>query len=135
MIADRARHGEHVLEIGRAIFVGRRAHGDEHDFRPLHRLPDVRREGQAAVALIAHDHRLEPGLVDRELVLLERADLAGIDVGAHHLVTRFREAGTHHETDVPRADDSYLQARSPLRSRASTWRVSTVARACRFTDW
>src|SRR5439155_10915858 len=104
------------------------------DFRPLDGFPDVRRKRQAAVALIAHDHRLEPRLVDGELVLLERADLGGVDVGADHLVARLREAGTHHEAHVPRADDGDLHVRSPLRSRASTWRVSTVARACRFTD-
>src|SRR6266568_2615646 len=137
VLADRARHGKHVLQIGGAIFVGRRAYRDKDDFRPLHRFPDARRERQAAVALIADDHRLEPRLVDGELVLLERADLGGVDVGANHVVARLREAGAHHEADVTRADDGYLHApppaRSPLRSRASTWRVSTVARECRFT--
>src|SRR5216117_1611891 len=28
VLADRARHGKHVLQIGRAIFVGRRAYRD-----------------------------------------------------------------------------------------------------------
>ena len=133
VVADRARHLEHVLQIGRAVLVGWRANRNEDDFGALHGVRHVRREDQAAVPLIPHDHGFESRLVDRQLILLERRNLGGIDVGANHFVASLREARTHDEPDVPRADDGYLHVRSALRSRESTWRVSTVARACRFT--
>src|SRR3989440_7629261 len=66
---DGARHLEHVLQVGRAVLARWRADRDEDDVRTLDRSADVGGELQAAVPLIAHDERLESGLVDREPVL------------------------------------------------------------------
>ena len=41
VIADRARDGQHVLQIGRSVLVGGRADGDEDDLGALHRLRHV----------------------------------------------------------------------------------------------
>src|SRR2546429_403118 len=64
--ADGARHIQHVLQVGRAVLIRWRAHGDENDIRPLDRGADVGGELEASIALVAHDQRLEPGLVDRQ---------------------------------------------------------------------
>src|SRR2546428_14027106 len=73
--ADGARHVQHVLQVGRAVFVRWRAHGNEDDIRALDRSADVGDELQAAVALVAHDERLEPRLVDRQPGLAEAVAL------------------------------------------------------------
>src|SRR3989441_12496799 len=130
-----------MLQIGRAVLVGWRAHRNEDDLGALHRFRHVRRERQTAVALIAHDHGLEAGLVDRQLVLLERADFGGIDVGANQVVACLGEAGAHDEPDVARTDDGYLHVPTPpapapppppLRSPESTWRGAPLPPPCRL---
>jgi len=58
--------GDHVLQVGRAIFPRRRADGEE--LHPGERcgLLRVGREGQAPGGDIALDDRLQPRLVDRD---------------------------------------------------------------------
>jgi hypothetical protein len=51
------------------------------------------------------DQRLQAGLVDRQDVLLQAVDLAGVDVGADDVVARLGEAGADDEADVAGADD------------------------------
>lgn len=118
-----------MLQIGRSVFVRRRPHRDEHDLGALHRGADVGRERQSALALIPDDHRLEPGLVNRELAGFEIGDFWGIDIGAYDVIPRLGETGTHDQTHVSGADDGDLHAREP--ALGNTCRVSTTARACR----
>ena len=132
VLADRRRDGEDMLQIGRAVFVGRRPDGDEHHLGALDRVSHVGRECQPALALVAHHDRLETRLVDRELVGLEVTDLAGIDVGANDVVPRLGETGPYDQTDIAGADDGDLHARVPALGK--TCRVSTVARECRATS-
>ncbi len=129
VLADRRGDGEHVLQVGRSVFVGRRPHGDEHDLGALDGGADVGREGQPALTLIADDERLESGLVDREFVRLEVLDLGRIDVGTYDVIARLRETGTHDQTYISGADDGDLHARGP--ALGNTCRVSTTERACR----
>jgi hypothetical protein len=102
---------------------------NEHDLGALDRVPDVGRKCQPALALIADDDRLEPGLVNRKLVRLEVLDFRRIDVGADDIIARLGETGTHDQTYISGADDGDLHARGP--ALGNTWRVSTTARACR----
>ena len=64
-----------MAQIGRAVLVGRRADGDEHHLGRRDGGGDVGRELEPALLLIALDERIEPGLVDREDVLLQTLDL------------------------------------------------------------
>jgi len=132
--ADGARHIQHVLQVGRAVLIRWRAHGDENDIRPLDRGADVGGELEAAIALVAHDQRLEPRLVDRQPVLAEAVDLGRVDVGAQDIIARFGEARPRHETHVPGTENRNFH-RSPRRCRtvARTFRVSTTKRAHRST--
>ena len=60
---------------------------------------------QAALLLVALDELVEPGLVDRQDVLLQPVDLALIDVGADDVVAGFGEARADDEADVAGSDD------------------------------
>ena len=55
VLADRLGDGEHVPQVGRAVFVRRRADGDEHDLGARDRGADVGRELEAALRLVALD--------------------------------------------------------------------------------
>jgi len=76
-------------------------------------------------------------LDDRDLTAAEALDLGAVDVAAHHLVTKMREARSGGEADVSGADDGdashgpkgYRSARSGLRSA----RAARPAAATTFT--
>src|SRR5207249_1653002 len=130
--ADGARHVEHVLQVGRAVLARWRADRDEDDVRALDRGADLGGELQAAVPLIAHDERLESGLVDWESVLTETLDLRGVHIHTGDIVAGLGQTRSRDETDVPRADDGDLQgARLRCRAISRAFRVSTTRRAPR----
>ena len=83
VLADLLRHREHVAQVGRAVLVGRRADGDEHDVAPS-RWPRATSvvNVEPALLLIALDESSRPGLVDRQDVLLQAVDLRCVDVRA-----------------------------------------------------
>ena len=87
--ADGAGGLEDVLEVGRAVFVRRGAHGDEDDVGGLDGSGDVGRERQAAGAEVAGDQRLESGLVYGDLAGVEAGDLFFDDIRADDVVDGF----------------------------------------------
>jgi hypothetical protein len=66
VLADGARHRQHVLQVGAAVFVGRRADGDEDQVAVSHARGGVGGEAQAAGGMVGLDHRGQAGLVDRD---------------------------------------------------------------------
>ena len=52
--------------------------------------------------------RLETGLVDRYLALIEPLDLVLIEVAANDVIAHFRHAGAGDEADIAGAEDCYL---------------------------
>jgi hypothetical protein len=117
VLADLARHAEHVLEIRGAVLARRGADRDEHDPRAADGGRDVGREGQAALGLVALDHRLETRLVDRDLVALEPGDLLRVLVHADDVVARLRQAGSGHQPHISASNHSHVHV-TPL----SAWR-------------
>ena len=107
---DVARGRDHVLHVGGAVFVGRRADRDELQRSVGDRGVDIGGESQAAAGDVAPDHVLQTGLVDGDAAAVEGLDLAGIDVQTHHVVADLGEAGTGDEADVAGPDHRYLQA-------------------------
>ncbi len=95
-----------MAEVGRAVLVRRRPDGDEHDLGAADRLGDVGGEREPLLLLVPLDEILEPRLVDRQDVLLQLVDLAGVDIGADDVVARLGEAGADDEPDVTRSHDS-----------------------------
>jgi len=52
VLADRARYGEHVLQVGAAVLVRRRAHGDEDDIAVRDRARGIGGEPPVLAALL-----------------------------------------------------------------------------------
>ena len=59
--ADRARDREHMLQIGAAVLVRRRADGDEDDCAVRDRGGGIGREVQAAGRVVGRDESARPG--------------------------------------------------------------------------
>jgi hypothetical protein len=114
VVADRARHREHVPQVGAAVLVGRRAHRDEHHLAVGDAGRGVGGEVQAPGAVVADHQRLEPGLVDRDHALREAVDLRLVDVDADDVVADLRQARARDEADVARAEDGDAHARPRL---------------------
>jgi hypothetical protein len=55
---------QHVLQVGRAIFVGRRAHADELQRAMRHRVDHIGGELQPASGGVALDQGIQPRLED-----------------------------------------------------------------------
>ena len=106
--ADVAGGGEHVLEVGRAVFVGRGADGDELDGAVPDGLFDVRGEMQATGGDITADHVLQTRFVDRDAAFFEDTDFLGIDVQTEDVVADFRQTGATDQTDVAGTDNGYF---------------------------
>jgi hypothetical protein len=105
VLADLVGHAKDVTQVGGSVLVRRRAHGDEHHVGPRDRARNVGGELQAALLLVPLDHGVQPGLVNRDDVLLEPFDLLGVGVRACHVVAGFGETRTDHETDIAGTDD------------------------------
>ncbi len=103
--ADVARRFEHVLQIGGAVLVGRRADRDELDLAVRDARFHIGGKRDAPGRAGARDDFLQARLVDRNPAVVQDLDLAGIDVEAKHVVPDFREARAGDETDVAGADD------------------------------
>ena len=100
VLADGPRHRQHVLEIRRAVFVGRRAHRDELQLAMRHALGRRGGEPQAFGIGIGLDERIETGLMDGNFAPLEAFDLLGVDVDAQHVIAGIGKAGAGDQTDV-----------------------------------
>ena len=96
---------EHVRQIGRAVFVLRRADGDEDDARGAHGTREIGRELEALLRPVAPDHLLEAGLVDGHDAAPKPPDLRRILVDARDVVAVFRQTGSQHQADVACSDD------------------------------
>jgi hypothetical protein len=107
--ADVARRRDDVLQVGRAVLVGRRADRDELQQAVPDAFGDVGGEAQAAGGAIARHHLLQARLVDRQAAGVEDADFLRVEVQAQHVVAHFRKAGAADEADVAGADDCDLQ--------------------------
>ena len=110
VLADELRDGEHVAEVGGAVFVGRRADGDEDDLRAGDGRGHVGGELEAPLRLIALDELVEAGLVDRKDVLLESFDLGDVEIGAVHVIAGLGETGADDQADVAGSDDGDAHA-------------------------
>ncbi len=120
---------EHVAQVRGAVFVRRRADGDEHHFGAGDRAGDVGGERQPPAPLVALDEVIEPGLVDRQDVLEQPFDLGRVDVGADHLIAGFGETRPDDEADVPGPDDGDVHVSAPSAAGAFERAASDTTRA------
>jgi hypothetical protein len=106
-----------VLEVGRAVFAGRRSDGDEDDLR----VPDASfkggRERQSLFASIPPDQLLQAWLIDRNPAALEGPDLTGVLIHADNLVTVFGQTRSGDQSDISSPNDRYFHPRRTFRLR------------------
>jgi hypothetical protein len=99
---------EDVAHVRRTVLARRSSHGDEHDQAVADRVGDVGREVEPALVQVAAHELVEPGLVDRDLPVLQEPDLLRVEVGADDVVACFRETSAHDEADITGPDDRDL---------------------------
>jgi len=107
---DVARGRKHVLQIGRAVLIGRRTDGDELDGPETCGLLDVCRERKTPGFDVTSNHVEQPRLVNRNPALLEDADLVRIHIETEHVIADIRKARTADEPYIPRTDNRNLHA-------------------------
>ena len=100
VLADGARHLQHMAEIRAAVLVGRRADGDEDDFLIGHPFGRIGSETQAPAGKVGAHQRLQAGLVDRDLALFQTLDLVRVHIDAGDLVADLGQTRTRHQTDI-----------------------------------
>src|SRR5471030_1216220 len=105
VLADVAGGGQHVLQIGRAVFVGRRADSDELQTAVRHRGGDVGREMQTAGGAVARHDFFQARLMDRDAAAIEHGDFFLVDVEAENVVTQFGQTGSGHQAYVAGANN------------------------------
>ena len=98
MLADAARGGLQIFQIGRAVRARRRAHRDENHLRARDGMGVVGGEFQIATSF---GHQFdEPGLVKRDGARIEGRDLARVGVGAGDFVSQEGETDTRSQAYV-----------------------------------
>ncbi|MNG29075.1 hypothetical protein D3C84_1144430 [compost metagenome] len=88
------------MQVGRAVFIRRRAYGDELQLAKAHPFGGIGAEVQAPFFVVAPHHGLEAGLEDGDDALLQVGDLLRIHIDAHHLVADIGQASTADQTDI-----------------------------------
>ena len=105
VLADGLCCGQHVAHVGAAVFVRRRAHGDQLDFGVRDGAGHVGGEVQAAGGAVALDQLFQAGFIDRHVAGIEHRDLGRIQVQAQHVVAYVRQAGAGDEAHIAGADN------------------------------
>ena len=111
-MGDFLSHLFYGTEIGGAVRSRGSLHGDEDHERRTDRGGGVRGEGEASGAHVALHELLETGLVDGHLAPVEGRNLLAVLVGADHLQSEFREAGSRHEAHVTGTDHAHIHFRT-----------------------
>ena len=109
MAADASGYVEHIMQVGGAIFVGRRADGGEHglDAR-VESFGEGSSEFKASGPAVTVHHGLQARLVDGNPALVEAANLGLVDVDADDLYAHVRKTGARNQAHIARPHYCYL---------------------------
>ena len=91
VLGDVAGGRQHVLQVGRAVFIGRRAHSDELHVAVRHAGSHVGRKLDAAGRAVTLDQLLQSRFVDGHAAGVEQVDLLLVDVETEHIVAQLRQ--------------------------------------------
>lgn len=105
MTTHGARNRQHVLQVGAAVLVRRRAHGDEGDFAVRNRLGRVGSEAQPARGVVGFHHRLQARFIDGNHPTIETINFRLVDIHADNVMTYFRQTGTGDKTNIAGTKD------------------------------
>ena len=100
VLAERAGHGEHVLQVGGTVFVGGCAHGAEYHFDIVEDAREVGREVETAFALVAEHHFVETRFVYGDFAFLERFNFSLVHIDACHIDAHFGKACAAHKAYI-----------------------------------
>jgi hypothetical protein len=102
------RRGQHVLQVGRSVFVRRGAHGN-HLHQPVRDGPGhVGGELQAARPGVARHDVGQARLVDGNVPFAQGRDPGGVRVHADDVVAHLGQAGAGHQAYIAGANDGDL---------------------------
>ena len=104
MAGNAARGGQHILQISRAVFVGRGAHGDKLNLAKAGGGGHVSGEAQPAGGGVAADHVFQAGLVNRHAAALQQGDFGWIDIQAQHLIADFGQTRAGDQAHIAAAN-------------------------------
>ena len=110
VLANRLRHGQHVLQVGRAIFSCRCAHGDKHNGAMAHSRGNIVGECKSAGCRVALQQWLQALFMDGRDTTLQIGHALCIDIHTNHAVAHFCQAGRRHQTDVTGAKHADFHA-------------------------
>ena len=105
---DGAGHLQHVAQIRRSVFVGRRAHGRKNDFHFGKRFFQRRGEVQTSRFVVLLDQQFQIRLVNGNDPAAQPLDFRSVGIHAGNVYSQFRETGSGHQTDITRPYDGYL---------------------------
>ena len=89
MAGNRITHRQHVFQVGRTVFIRRRAHGNKQHFTVFDGEFLIVGKAQASAFQVVLDHGCQARLEDGHMTLLQRFDLALVNVHANDIVTDF----------------------------------------------
>jgi len=97
-----------MAQVGRAVFLRRGAHRDEDHIAVRHGLRGVGGEMDAALAVVARDHGVQTGLVNRHAARLQQLHARGVVVQAQHRKAQVGQTGPGHQAHVAGANNGHF---------------------------
>ena len=98
--------GVDVTEVGVAVTAAaRRSDCDENNVRSGDRSADVVAKAEPSGRDVAFNQRVEAGLVDGDLALLENAELRRVGLDDGYLHAEIGEASARDQSDIAAAND------------------------------
>ena len=130
--ANGAGDGQHMRQVGAAVFVRGRAHGDEQQRCVGDSRFGIGGELQAAGLTIGCDDFVQARFEDRNLARFQPRDLGSVDIDADDIVADLGKTGAGHQADIARAEnrDSHGFPKASGR-RESTLRERAIVVAAR----
>ena len=102
VLANLPGHGQHVLQIGRAVFRGRCAHCNEHHLGIGQRLRHGGGEAQPPGLLVALHQIVQTRLMDGHTTGLQQQHAGGVVIDPHHPVARLGQTRCRDQPHITR---------------------------------
>ncbi len=111
MPGDGAGHRQHILQVGGAVLVRRRADRDELVHAVGHAFGGIGGEAQAAFGGVLQHQFGQARFIDGNLPLAQARHLVGVDVHTQDVVADVGEAGSGDQSDVAGAENGDIHER------------------------
>ena len=122
MLANSVGHIEHILQVGRAILIGRCSHADKNHLPMLHCHFRIGGEFKIAIGERFADIVFKAGLVDWHMAGVERVYFFLIYIDADNLVSNIGKTGPGDKTDVTTSKDCNSQNMSLFKIISCFWK-------------